>query len=118
MQLSKSEPFMETGYFGLANAKTGDLGGAVLSMDSFVIEPGEALDRTVSLEQEAKVIGVLVGFRDLEQSVWRAAIGLPEAKKKSWFHLPKFLQRGKPAIQYDVTVRDLRVSIKPANGND
>lgn len=113
LKLRKSTAFMTADYFTLADADNNTLDGEILSRESFVIEPGESIRKTYRIESGENAIGVLVGFRDMEHSVWRASIDLPAPASKSWLSMPDFISSGKKIIQYAVTLEDRAVRLVP-----
>ena len=113
LKLRKSAAFLTADYFTLADADNNALDGEILSRESFVIEPGESVRKAIRLESGETAIGVLVGFRDMEHSVWRASIDLSPPARKSWLRVPDFISSGKKVIKYTVTLDDQAVRLVP-----
>ncbi|GMV31522.1 MAG: hypothetical protein AMXMBFR59_36470 [Rhodanobacteraceae bacterium] len=110
LKLKRAAPFMTADYFTLADETKGDLDGVVVLKDPFPIQPGATVKKSYTFDADEDAIGVMVGFRDMENSVWRAALDLPPQRKK-WIKLPEFLKSGKPTVEYKVTLEERKVTL-------
>ncbi|HTT13058.1 MAG TPA: type VI secretion system lipoprotein TssJ [Burkholderiaceae bacterium] len=70
-------------YEGLFDRDRETLGADLVARDDFTLNPGEGKKIERKLAPETKVLGVAVGFRDLERAVWRASVAVkPNAKNR------------------------------------
>ena len=76
-ELKTPAAFESADFFSLFDKDRETLAADMNTRDEFVLQPGQ----TVSLKRDAKMdtryIGVLVAYRDLERSRWRAVTALP-----------------------------------------
>lgn len=110
VKLKRAAPFMQADYFTLADETKGDLDGVVVLKDPFVVQPGATVKKSYTFDADEDAIGVMVGYRDMENSVWRAAMDLPPQRKK-WIKLPEFLKSGKPTVGYSVQLDERKVTL-------
>ncbi|MBL8301114.1 MAG: type VI secretion system lipoprotein TssJ [Rhodanobacteraceae bacterium] len=110
LKLKRAAPFMTADYFTLADETKGDLDGVVVLKDPFPVQPGATVKKSYTFDADEDAIGVMVGFRDMENSVWRAALDLPPQRKK-WIKLPEFLKSGKPTVEYKVNLDERKVTL-------
>jgi type VI secretion system protein VasD len=110
LKLKRAAPFMQADYFTLADETKGDLDGVVVLKDPFVVQPGATVKKSYTFDADEDAIGVMVGYRDMENSVWRAALDLPPQRKK-WIKLPEFLKSGKPTVEYKVQLDERKVTV-------
>lgn len=110
LKLKRAAPFMTADYFTLADETKGDLDGVVVLKDPFPVQPGATVKKSYTFDADEDAIGVMVGFRDMENSVWRAALDLPPQRKK-WIKLPEFLKSGKPTVEYKVNLEERKVTL-------
>lgn len=81
-ELKTPAAFESADFFSLFDKDRETLAADMNTRDEFVLQPGQ----TVSLKRDAKMdtryIGVLVAYRDLERSRWRAVTALPSGKSQ------------------------------------
>ncbi|MBN8741885.1 MAG: type VI secretion system-associated lipoprotein [Lysobacterales bacterium 69-70] len=110
LKLKRAAPFLDADYFTLADETKGSLDGVVVLRDPFPIQPGATVRKSYTFDADEDAIGVMVGYRDMENSVWRAALDLPPQRKK-WIKLPEFLKSGKPTVEYTVNLEERKVTL-------
>ena len=59
-------------FFSLHDKDTATLGAEMLQREDMLLRPGESKKLSLTLAPEAKAIGVLAAYRDLEHARWRA----------------------------------------------
>lgn len=70
-------------YEGLFERDRETLAAELVARDDFTLNPGESKKIDRKLAPETKVIGVAVGFRELERATWRATVTVkPNAKNR------------------------------------
>lgn len=86
-ELKSDVAFQEADYFGIQNTAKAVLGADLLSVDQFIIRPGESRDIKRKSNPETTAIGIFAGYRDLPNSVWRVVHKLPPATDASWYRM-------------------------------
>lgn len=66
-------------FFSLFERDAATLGPDLLAREEVQLRPGRIVSIQREFPPEARFIGVVVAFRDLEKSTWRAWSGLPDA---------------------------------------
>ena len=59
-------------FFSLYDKDTATLGAELVQREDMLLRPGESRKLSLTLAPEAKAIGVLAAYRDLEHARWRA----------------------------------------------
>jgi type VI secretion system protein VasD len=77
-ELKSPGTFQSRDYFALQADPQTALGQDLLNVDQVILKPGET--RTVERpgDAQARVVGIVAGYRDLEHSHWRLVVQLPE----------------------------------------
>lgn len=83
-QLSSRTIFDNNDFFALYEEPEATLSVDLLGKDQFVFKPGDELDHKMQLESNTKYIGILVAYRDIENSRWRAVIKVDPKKEKTF----------------------------------
>jgi type VI secretion system protein VasD len=79
-ELKSLAAFETADFFSLFEKDKETLGAELLARDEFTLIPGEQKALARELKPEARYVGVVAGFRDLERSTWRATIPVPPKK--------------------------------------
>jgi type VI secretion system protein VasD len=58
------------------------LGNEYITLDEFLIEPDSTTPVELKISENTRFIGVIAGFRDLDQATWRHTLAIPE--KRFW----------------------------------
>jgi type VI secretion system protein VasD len=82
-ELKSLAAFETADFFSLFDKDKETLGGELLARDEFSLSPGDKQAIARELKPEARYVGVVAGFRDLERATWRAAIPVPPKKTTS-----------------------------------
>jgi type VI secretion system protein VasD len=89
-ELKSPGTFQSRDYFSLQGDPQAALGKDLLNTDQVILQPGQ----TETLERqgngEARVVGIVAGYRDLENSRWRLVIPLPEAQNTNIYKVWQF----------------------------
>jgi type VI secretion system protein VasD len=80
-QLRGDAEFNGAGYFALYDKEKETLGPSLIMRDQKTVLPGQALDFKLSLSPDARFLGVIAGFRDIQASHWRALAEVPPKPK-------------------------------------
>ena len=76
-QLTLPQAFQNADFFQLYRDDAATLGSAMLGRDEVVVAPGQKLQVTESMKPDARYIGVLVAYRDIDRANWRASASVP-----------------------------------------
>ena len=77
-QLKTREAFDAADYFSLTAAEATVLGGDLIERTQLMLQPGEARPMEAEFDEEARFIGFVAAFRDIENAQWRGLVELPE----------------------------------------
>lgn len=73
-QLSQPGAFQQADYFALNENPRGVLGGTLIDQGELVMAPGSSRELVFSADQRTRAIGVVAGFRDIDEARWRSLI--------------------------------------------
>lgn len=76
-QLSSPAAFSSSDYFQLAQSPAETLGSDMLAEEQLPIRPGDAQRIEREMRPGAGYIGLVAGFRDIDQAAWRAVVPVP-----------------------------------------
>ncbi|WP_448725618.1 type VI secretion system lipoprotein TssJ [Pseudomonas farris] len=76
-ELKNAATFGRSDYFALAERAQATLGADLIDQDEVLIQPGQQMSLQRDLDPATRHIGVLVGYRELDQSLWRAVMNVP-----------------------------------------
>jgi type VI secretion system protein VasD len=73
--------FSSADFFSLSDKEQATLGADLLHREELVVTPGEIKQLKRKISADARALGVVVAYRDLERSVWRATQSLEAPKE-------------------------------------
>ncbi|MFL6534948.1 MAG: type VI secretion system lipoprotein TssJ [Pseudomonas sp.] len=76
-ELKNAATFGRSDYFALAERAQATLGADLIDQDEVLIQPGQQLSLQRDLDPSTRHIGILVGYRELDQSLWRTVMNVP-----------------------------------------
>ncbi|MGN8274428.1 type VI secretion system lipoprotein TssJ [Pseudomonas sp. SMN5] len=76
-ELKNAATFGRSDYFALAERAQATLGPDLIDQDEVLIQPGQQLSLQRDLDPSTRHIGILVGYRELDQSLWRTVLNVP-----------------------------------------
>lgn len=82
-ELKNESAFESADFFSLYEKEQAVLGGDLIQRDEVVLRPNDKHIITRRANNDARVIGVIAAFRNLERSTWKAVVRLPPAKEVS-----------------------------------
>jgi type VI secretion system protein VasD len=97
-ELKSPAPFDGADFMSLYQQDRSVLGGELVAREEIVIEPGQNQAISKLLAPEARVLGVVAIFRDVERARWRSSVTLVLGKDNA----------------VSVSVDDVRVTARPA----
>lgn len=80
-QLASPGTFENADFFALFDHAEATLGQNLITWELLELKPDERREYTTELAPATKYLGVVAAFRDLENSLWRALVELPDKKK-------------------------------------
>jgi type VI secretion system protein VasD len=89
-ELKSPGTFQSRDYFALQADPQAALGKDLLNTDQVILRPGETQTVERPGNAEARVVGIVAGYRDLENSQWRMVIQLPEAQNTNIYKVWQF----------------------------
>ncbi|WP_339479695.1 type VI secretion system lipoprotein TssJ [Pseudomonas sp. RL_5y_Pfl2_73] len=76
-ELKNAAIFGRSDYFALAERAGATLGADLIDQDEVLVRPGQQLSLQRDLDPATRHIGILVGYRELDQSLWRTVMNVP-----------------------------------------
>ena len=104
-QLKEEGAFNSASYFALADKEQATLGPSLESREEYELQPGQTQELTLKIPPEARYLGVVAAYRDLNNSKWKALSPAPETGLLDFVRKHKLI----------VTVGKAEVKIAPAN---
>jgi type VI secretion system protein VasD len=82
LELSSTEQFNRLDYMGLTQPSGAGLGGDLLGKNQMVLQPGEAKSLPMELNPQTSSIGLVAGYRDIDNATWRKVIPITQGSTK------------------------------------
>lgn len=76
-ELKSGATFSRADYFSLVEAANATLSSDLVEQDELLIQPGEQLILDRTLDEQSRLLGFVVAYRNLDDSVWRQLINIP-----------------------------------------
>jgi type VI secretion system protein VasD len=76
-ELKNSATFSRADYFALAERAPATLGVDLIDQDEVLLKPGHSMDVTRTLHPATRQLGLVVGYREIDQARWRTMIIVP-----------------------------------------
>jgi len=67
-----------TDFFALYDKEKETLGASLILRQEQTLFPGQQIELKMPLSPEARFVGAIAGFRDVQSTRWRAIVGAPE----------------------------------------
>jgi type VI secretion system protein VasD len=84
-ELKDSSSFAEADYFSLDGNDKVVLTGDLLVKDEYILRTSETRKIERKSHPQTTAIGILAGYRDLPNSLWRVIYKLPSAPEPAWY---------------------------------
>lgn len=81
-QLSNRINFENASYEDLFATSGNSLGTEFIAVDEFLVDPATTIELDVEISENAKFLGIVVGYRSVDMVTWRTIEAVPE---KSFF---------------------------------
>ena len=111
-ELRGDSTFESSNFFELENNQEKTLGRDLIFTDRIIIRPGEKRQFSRSGSIDARNIGIVAEYRNLESNHWRRSIPLPPPKQ---LNLYKFWQTSPDQMKVRVTVRNGGIELLPVS---
>jgi len=82
MELNSTEQFNRLDYMGLTQPSGAALGAELLGKNQVVLQPGESKTLPLELNPMTTDIGLVAGYRDIDNAAWRKTIPITQGKTK------------------------------------
>ena len=123
-ELQNSTDFENIDFYTLYDKDEQALGADVLSKEQLTLQPGQRVTLARKAKPGARMLGVFVAFKNLENSSWRAVTPLPQAKELGRFSIfnPSFktttvtIQIGPHSVTAKTIGTDVPVTIPGTGG--
>ena len=96
-ELTTPMAFKQADYFALQNNAGAVLAGSLIDKQTIEMRPRQMLSHTLSMPESVRYIGVTAGYRNINQSKWRAVLPIPK-KKLHWYSNHKNIFRVQIAL--------------------
>lgn len=93
-QLKSAEAFNNADFFSLYDPDSAILGGDLIQRSQRMLQPGQSFEIEEEFDEEARYVGFVAAYRDIETAQWRGLIELPQ---KGFFK--SFFSRSKLMIE-------------------
>lgn len=76
-ELKSGAVFSRADYFSLVNATSATLSTDLVAQDELLIQPGQRLTLERKLDEQSRLLGLVVSYRELDSAVWRQMVSIP-----------------------------------------
>ena len=76
-QLHSSGSFESSDFFSLYNQAAAVLGADLVSSTDIIVSPGESKKFDQEIDPRTRFVGIVAGFRDIQNASWRALLPVP-----------------------------------------
>lgn len=91
-QLAAAESFNKATFFELYDPAAAVLGGDLIASERQTLTPGMAMEIEKEFDEEARFIGFVAAFRDIDSAQWRSVIPLEQrGALRSFFNRSKLM---------------------------
>jgi type VI secretion system protein VasD len=94
-QLRGDAEFNGADFFALYDKEKDTLGASLILRDEQTLFPGQQIEMKLPLSADARFVGAIAGFRDVQGTRWRAVVGAPEKS------LLKLLSKNRITVRVD-----------------
>lgn len=82
LELNSEEQFNRLDYISLTQPSGAALGQDLLGKTRLILSPGDSKQLPLELHSQTTFIGLVAGFRDIDNAVWRTTIPVVQGKTK------------------------------------
>ena len=114
-ELKSSAAFERSDFFALQNNPQQALGDQLLDINSLILRPNGVDTIKGSGNIQAKVLGIIAAYRDINNSQWRLVLDLPEAKTTNFY---KFWQFSPDEVRIVIDVNQASILVNQQQGRE
>ena len=108
-ELKSQEAFELSDFFSLYERPREALAQDLLHMEQFVLEPGQEKSISRPGNVEAKWVGIVVAYREIEKMQWRAVVNLPDPVTTNVYKVWQFSPR-EETLSFQVTDKGVELT--------
>ena len=82
LELNSLEQFNGLDYVSLTQASGAALGTSLLSKKQEILQPGSSRELPLELDPQTTAIGLVAGYRDIDNATWRTSVPIQQGKTK------------------------------------
>lgn len=86
-QLNQEDAFKTADYFTLQQQSDSDLVSDVKRLGSYIVVPAQEKTVYLSLEKNARKIGVVTSYQNINDAHWRTIFDVPEKPERHWYNV-------------------------------
>ncbi|MCD5973933.1 type VI secretion system lipoprotein TssJ [Pseudomonas quasicaspiana] len=83
-ELKNTANFTRADYFGLVERAPATLGPDLIDQDEVLLQPGEQLSIQRPLDPATRHVGLVVGYREIDQAQWRAVLDVAPGQRREY----------------------------------
>ncbi|MDR5767873.1 MULTISPECIES: type VI secretion system lipoprotein TssJ [unclassified Caballeronia] len=110
-ELKNADAFNQADFYSLQDKDKTVLADDLAARDQFLLRPGESKTVVRNANDASTTLGVIAGYRDLPNAVWRATWPLPARPSAAWY-------RRAPRLKLTVDVDSNSISIIDAESRN
>ena len=76
-ELKSGAVFSRADYFSMVDAASKTLSTDLVAQDEMLIQPGQQLTLERTLDEQSRLLGLVVSYRELDRAVWRQVVSIP-----------------------------------------
>ncbi|QQZ39885.1 type VI secretion system lipoprotein TssJ [Pseudomonas sp. SK3(2021)] len=76
-ELKSGTAFSRADYFSLVDATSATLSTDLVAQDEVLVQPGQRLTLERTLDEQSRLLGLVVSYRELDSAVWRQMVSIP-----------------------------------------
>jgi type VI secretion system protein VasD len=81
-ELNSVEQFNGLDYVGLTQPSGAALGTSLLAKKQEILQPGTSSELPLELDPQTTIIGLVAGYRDIDNATWRTSVPINQGKTK------------------------------------
>ena len=83
-ELKNTASFSRADYFALVERATATLGPDLIDQDEVLLQPGQQLSVQRDLNPATRHVGLVVGYREIDQAQWRAVLDVAPGQRRDY----------------------------------
>lgn len=83
-ELKNTANFTRADYFALVERASATLGPDLIDQDEVLLQPGQQLSVQRQLDPATRHVGIVVGYREIDQAQWRAVLDVVPGQRREY----------------------------------